>query len=98
MLVLAKDKQGALALAQLCDGYGAMSGGDKIRLIVTASIVLKMFLQQHTMDCATGADNVSLKRKAEAEPEENPEPGSAADQEGDPPAAADDSPRSVACL
>ena len=73
MLELARDKDGALNLAQMCDGYADMAGREKIKMIVTASIVLKLFLEQHNAQERNAAN--SKKRKAEEElvPEGEPE-------------------------
>lgn len=74
MLELARDKEGALTLAQMCDGYADMRGREKIKMIVTASIILKLFLEQHRTRERNAAN--SRKRKAEEEPvaEDKPDP------------------------
>jgi len=104
MLELATDKDGARTLARMCDGYADMAGREKIKMLVTASIILKLFLEQHEDQERNAAD--SRKRKAEeelvpegepegeleGEPESEPEDGEVPepDPEGEPSGEAED--------
>ena len=72
MLELARDKDGALKLAQMCDGYDDMGGREKIKMLVTASIILKLFLEQHRTQERNAAN--TRKRKADEEPQAEDEP------------------------
>ena len=47
MLELAREEDGALRFAQMCDGYAGMGGGNKLKMACWAAIVLDMFLHEH---------------------------------------------------
>ena len=79
MLELARDKEGPRQLAQMYHGYEALPGAGKFKMLVTCSITLSLFLDQHEQQQAQQQANelaaTGTKRKAEDPPQDDlPEP------------------------
>ena len=79
MLELARDNEGPLQLARMYRGYEALSGAGKFKMLVTCTITLGLFLDEHVeqqaQQQASERAAQGTKRKAEDPPMDDlPEP------------------------
>jgi len=79
MLELARTNDGPLQLAQMYRGYKALPAAGKFKMLVTCSITLSMYLDEHTQQQAQQQANAptttGTKRKADDPPHDDlPEP------------------------